>query len=81
MASLLSSIKSKPIQSDTVFLGEVGLTGEIRTPHQVETRLKEMSQLSYKKVISSPRVASLYNEKFPMEIIGLNHAKDMVDLI
>ncbi|MGB0454534.1 MAG: DNA repair protein RadA [Bacteriovoracaceae bacterium] len=81
MASLLSSIKSKPIQSDTVFLGEVGLTGEIRTPHQIEMRLKEMSQLSYKKVISSPRVASLYNKKFPMEIIGLNHARDMVDLI
>ena len=44
---LASSVLEKPIPEQTVLIGEVGLTGEIRPASQLETRLKEAVRLGY----------------------------------
>ncbi len=44
---LASSVLEKPIPEQTVLIGEVGLTGEIRPASQLETRLKEAARLGY----------------------------------
>ena len=56
IASILSSFKSKPIDPSLIFLGEVGLTGEVRSSPQMEIRLKEMEQLNYNKLITSKKL-------------------------
>ena len=33
------------------FIGEVGLTGEIRPVNQIETRIQEASRLGFKKIV------------------------------
>ena len=81
IASILSSFKSKPIDPSIVFLGEVGLTGEVRSVGQMEIRLKEMEQLHYRKLITSQKAAKEYNGKFDIEIVGLKKANDLVDYI
>ncbi len=81
IASLLSSYHSKPIDSETVFIGEVGLTGEVRTVPQMEIRLKEMSQLNYKRIITTQKIAQEYKGKFKIHLVGLSKASDLDRLL
>jgi DNA repair protein RadA/Sms len=81
IASLLSSYRSKPIDSSTIFVGEVGLTGEVRSIPQMEMRIKEMAQLNYKKVVTSEKTARELKGKFDIEIIGLRQARDLDQFI
>lgn len=81
IASLLSSFRSRPIDSSTVFVGEVGLTGEVRSVPQMEMRIKEMAQLNYKRVITSEKAAREYKGKYDIEIVGIKKARDLDKLI
>lgn len=81
IASLLSSYRSKPIDSSTIFVGEVGLTGEVRSIPQMEMRVKEMAQLNYKKVVTSEKTAKELRGKFDIEIVGLRQARDLDQFI
>lgn len=81
VASLLSSYYSKSIPQDTLFLGEVGLTGEIRSIPMIESRLKEAAQMNYKKVITSVRASKEFKGKVGIEVIGLAKASDLKALL
>lgn len=81
IASLLSSYFATPIPDDVIFLGEVGLTGEVRSIPMMELRLKEISQMNYKKVITSKRVADDMKGKFKVELIGINKAVELRNLL
>ncbi|MGO1370056.1 MAG: DNA repair protein RadA [Senegalia sp. (in: firmicutes)] len=48
--SIVSSIKDKGIPSNTVFIGDVGLTGEIKKVPSIESRIKELERMGFKKV-------------------------------
>jgi DNA repair protein RadA/Sms len=81
IASLLSSYHASPIASDTIFLGEVGLTGEVRSVPMMELRLKEISQMNYKRVITSKRAADDYKGKFKVELVGISKASELNNLL
>ncbi len=49
VAALISSFRRKPLPADAVFVGEVGLTGEVRAVGMMEKRLKEAHKLGFKK--------------------------------
>jgi len=51
VAAVASSYQEKPIDPQTVLLGEVGLAGEIRGIAQAEARLKEAGKLGFKRCI------------------------------
>ena len=46
-----SSYRDQPISDDLVAIGEVGLTGEIRSVSQLNQRLAEVARLGFKKAI------------------------------
>lgn len=50
--AIASSLKNKILPKKTVFIGEVGLLGEIRNISYLERRIKEAKRLGYTKVIS-----------------------------
>lgn len=77
IASLISSFRGRPICESTVFIGEVGLTGEVRSVPQMEIRLKELGQLQYKRVITSRKVAKEFGNKFSLEVVGVRTAKEL----
>lgn len=81
VASLLSSYYSKPIQQDLLFLGEVGLTGEVRSIPMMESRIKEAAQMNYKKIITSVRAAKEYRGKMGVEVVGIAKASDLKSLL
>ncbi|OFZ74170.1 MAG: hypothetical protein A2451_05865 [Bdellovibrionales bacterium RIFOXYC2_FULL_39_8] len=81
IASLLSSFRGNPIADDTVFIGEIGLTGEVRSVPRIEQRLKEISQLNYKRVITSYKAAKQFEGKFSVEILGIRRAQEIDKLL
>lgn len=50
--AVASSLKGKPLPEKTVFIGEVGLLGEIRAVTHLERRIKEAKRLGYSRIIS-----------------------------
>lgn len=54
-AALASSVYDRALPSDAVFIGEVGLGGEIRPVSQAERRLAEAGQLGFRTVYLSER--------------------------
>lgn len=51
MAAIVSSLLNKPVLSDTVVLGEVGLSGEVRGISMIDRRLSEATKLGFKRAI------------------------------
>ncbi len=49
MAAVISAHLQKPLPVHSIFFGEVGLTGDIRTVTQTETRIKESVKLGFKQ--------------------------------
>lgn len=50
--AIAGSLRNKSVKEKVVFIGEVGLLGEIRTVPYLERRIKEAQRLGYKKVVS-----------------------------
>lgn len=48
VAAMVSALTEKAIPSHCLFLGEVGLTGEVRKVTQIEVRLEEAKKLGFK---------------------------------
>jgi DNA repair protein RadA/Sms len=51
VAAIASSFRNVAIDPSTVFLGEVGLTGEVRAVNQMDKRITECLRLGFKKCI------------------------------
>jgi DNA repair protein RadA/Sms len=51
MAAIYSAIRERPISSSLAFLGEVGLTGEVRKVNQIELRIEEAKKLGFQEVV------------------------------
>ncbi|MFM1515628.1 DNA repair protein RadA [Helcococcus ovis] len=51
--SIVSSLKNKGIDNSTVFIAEVGLTGELKRVPEIEKRLLELDRLGFKKAYIS----------------------------
>lgn len=76
-ASLLSSFYRKPLDEKTLFLGEVGLTGEVRKIPMIELVLRECELLHYNRVITSSRLDKSLLKKFNIEVVGIEKITDL----
>ena len=50
--AMASSLHNKPIKNKSVFIGEIGLLGEIRSVNLLERRIKEAKRLGFTNIIS-----------------------------
>jgi len=55
-AALASSARNTPVRADAVLIGEVGLSGELRTVSQMDARLREAANLGFKAAIIPKRI-------------------------
>lgn len=55
ITAVLSSFRDQPLLSKTIFMGEVGLNGDVKPISQIEKRLKEARKLGYEKLFISAR--------------------------
>lgn len=70
--SIASSYKEKGTQATDCFIGEIGLTGEIRRVNAIEQRIKEVQKLGFKRVFVPKN--NLANLEIPagIEVIGVS---------
>ena len=81
IASTVSSFKNIPIESNTVVLGEVGLTGEIRSVNLIEKRIKEAEKLGFKKCIIPESNKKLLKENYKLDIIGVKNVNQVMSVL
>ena len=48
--SIVSSVKQRGIEANIAFIADVGLTGELKKVPSIETRVKELARMGFKKV-------------------------------
>jgi len=65
-AAIASSMRDVPVRADTVLIGEVGLSGELRLVGQMPARLREATKLGFKTAIVPRRLRQ--GEPWPTEI-------------
>jgi DNA repair protein RadA/Sms len=81
-ASVISSYKNIPLPSDVVFLGEIGLGGEIRKSFKIEKRLQEIKKYAYKKCVISLKDKELIDATdMGIEVIGIQSVKELSDFL
>lgn len=77
MMSIVSSVLDKPIQNDTAFIADVGLTGELKKVPAVESRVRELARMGFKNVyiaktegnIKKPDGIEIYEMKTLREVM------------
>ncbi|MBN1405696.1 MAG: DNA repair protein RadA [Candidatus Omnitrophica bacterium] len=77
-AAIYSSLKNKPANNSTVFIGEVGLGGEIRSVSQVQSRINEAARLGFEKCIL-PKSGIKEALAGKMELIGIENIKEAIE--
>jgi DNA repair protein RadA/Sms len=78
VAAIAGSFRDKVIDPLTVLVGEVGLTGEVRTVMQLESRIIEARRLGFKRCIIPYSAKKIKN--LPNEGIELLFVKNLAEL-
>ncbi len=77
LVSILSSYLNKPVSHNDVFIGEVGLSGEVRRVSQIEKRVKEAEKLGFKRVFIPAKNMNQLTKINKIEIIPIKNIEDI----
>ncbi len=81
-AVIASSFREQVVMPQAVVLGEVGLSGEIRSISQVLTRINEAQKLGFKHcILPKNSCRNLKTANSGIEIIGVSTLKEALDII
>ncbi|MBO4106981.1 DNA repair protein RadA [Streptococcus suis] len=69
--ALASSYKDKPTNPQECFIGEIGLTGEIRRVNRIEQRINEAAKLGFTKVYAPKNSLTGIKEPKEITVIGV----------
>jgi len=70
-AALASSVYERPLPIDSVFIGEVGLGGEVRPVSQVERRIAEAANMGMTRVFVAERGVPKRPAAKELEVVGV----------
>lgn len=76
--SIASSFQNIAVRGDDCFIGEVGLTGEIRRVTKIEQRLQEAAKLGFKRAIVPASNLSGVDVPAGIEAIGVKTLKQAI---
>jgi DNA repair protein RadA/Sms len=72
--ALISAITDKPISESAVAFGEIGLSGEIRSVNNINSRIKEAKRMGFNKIYMPVQPETLKGE---CEIKKVRHIKEI----
>ncbi len=77
--AIASSLSDRPVFADMAFVGEIGLSGELRATSQLGARLKESVKLGFKRCVV-PRSARTRSVDFPkgLEVIRCRNLQEVL---
>jgi DNA repair protein RadA/Sms len=77
--SLASSFRERPTRPDDVFIGEVGLTGEVRGVSRIESRIAEAFNMGFKRVIFPEKNRRGFKPPAGMVLIGVRTLEEALE--
>lgn len=78
--SIASSFRDQATKPDDIFVGEVGLTGEIRRVSRIEQRVKEAAKLGFKRVICPKKNMDGWTPPASIQVIGVNTVQEALEV-
>lgn len=79
IVALVSSMQNRPILDDVIILGEVGLTGEVRTISFLEKRLIEAEKMGFRTAIV-PKGNLKREQQYPLEVRGVRSVSEALQV-
>lgn len=73
--SIISSYMNKTLLNSTAFIGEISLTGEIRTVSNLEKRINECEKMGFKNVVIP------FNKDIKSDKINIIYSKNIMEVI
>ncbi|PKE32299.1 DNA repair protein RadA [Macrococcoides caseolyticum] len=80
IVSIASSYNDKPTRGDDCFIGEVGLTGEVRRVARIEQRVQEAEKLGFKRVIIPKNNIDGWDFPGNIEVIGVTNINEALKM-
>ncbi len=78
VAAIMSSNFDISVSRKTAFIGEVGLSGEIRTVTRVEQRVAEVEKLGFENVVIPKGNLKGIKDKFTINIVEVSKVEEML---
>ena len=77
--SIVSSVKQRGIESDVAFIADVGLTGELKKVPSIESRIKELARMGFRKVYVAKDTFSKGIKINNIKVIELKTLNDVIN--
>jgi DNA repair protein RadA/Sms len=81
VAAVASSLRNRPIAADVVVFGEVGLAGEVRAAPQGALRLREASQLGFRRCVMPTSSIASADVPAGLTITGVSSVGEALDAL
>ena len=79
--AIVSSARDQVISYDTTAIGEVGLTGEIRSVNALNQRLTEVARLGFKRCVIPAHVRGEVKAPEGLELISVRNIREAIDTV
>jgi len=80
-AAIISSYREKPISMDTVFIGELGLSGEIRSAPFLDGRMREAIKMGFKKALVPAGLIPNETAGKDLEVVEVRNLDDFIEIV
>ena len=81
ICALLSSYEDKPIPMSICFVGEVGLSGEVRAVSRIEQRIAEAEKLGFEKIVVSKFNKKSISSSFKIQISFVSTIEELYNTL
>ena len=81
VVAVMSSNLDIPVSRKTVFIGEVGLSGEVRAVNRIEQRIKEAEKLGFEKAYIPKNNLKGSKESLKIELAEVSNVAQLIKSI
>ncbi len=81
LLAVASSYRDVPISSDVAAVGEVGLSGEVRSVQQLNLRLSEIARLGFSKCIIPAHIKGDISKPEGLELIRVKNIREAIKAV
>jgi len=77
--SIISSLRDKAVDPQSVAVGEIGLNGEVRTVSQIEKRVQEAAKLGFQRIILPMNNTKGVVRDSGIQIVGVERIEEAIE--
>lgn len=81
IVALMSSFRNKALSRSICYCAEVGLTGELRTVHRFEQRIKEADRLKFSRIVCSARNEAIHRLANNISVSPVSNVSELLDIL